>query len=224
MKIIVLDVETVTDRHVPKDPDNPKFPNVTYHDPLVITWLKVCTQTEKAHVEEHYFDSDRADEWLKTALSSLAVDIVKADRLVTFNGRRFDMPLLQLQAWRLGLSWKFWQGLSHRYPRYNAPLFHYDLMDIATDTGAAMAMSLDDLCKFFDLPGKGDMDGSKVTLDAWEENSQAIIDHCLDDVVQTWLCAVKMLGLGNDVARWSMDKLSTRLEGTRLESWFGDNK
>lgn len=221
MKIIVLDVETSTDWFVQPEGEPPKFPNITFHDPLVVTWVKVCTQTQKAYVVEHWRNDDH--EWIMEALTGLSVDINRADRLVTFNGRRFDMPLLQLQAWKLGLAWKFWQNLSHRYPRYNTPLFHYDLMDIATDTGAAMAMSLDDLCKFFELPGKGDVCGSSVTLDAWKEDPQAIIDYCLDDVVQTWLCAVKIFGLGDDVAKWSLERLSPRLEGTRLQSFVEEN-
>src|SRR5436190_2848247 len=60
--------------------------------------------------------------------------------LVSFNGRTFDLPLLELAAFRYGISIKEWftSGKSYSNPRnrYNTEA-HLDLHDVLTNFGAS---------------------------------------------------------------------------------------
>ena len=216
MRILVLDVETLTDRYVQPEGKEPQFPNVSFHDPVVVTWLKINTVKPAVAIRECYREThveEYEHEWLRAALVDLSRDLHNADRLVTFNGRGFDMPLLQLWAWKLGVPWGFWQNLNDRYPRYNKPLFHWDLCDRAADGGAARYMSLDNLCKFFGLPGKpDDIDGGKVG-EVWKVTPSKVVNYCLDDVVQTWLCASKVM---------NEDALAQRMLAQRILDLLAD--
>lgn len=44
-------------------------------------------------------------------------------------------------------------------------------------------VSMDDICKFFGIEGKGDMDGSKVWDEVLAGNHQKVYDYCGDDVL-----------------------------------------
>src|SRR3954447_23300754 len=65
----------------------------------------------------------------------------KRPTLVTFNGRTFDVPLLELAAFRFGIALPGWfnvSGKTYEQPRnrYNAEA-HLDLQDVLTNFGAA---------------------------------------------------------------------------------------
>lgn len=104
-------------------------------------------------------------------------------KLVTFNGRGFDLPLLELAAFRWGYSVR-----DHFYNsrnRYNGN--HLDLFDWLSNYGACrMAGGLNLLAKLLGKPGKMEVAGDQVWNMHREGRLQEINDYCLCDTLDTY--------------------------------------
>lgn len=110
--------------------------------------------------------------------------------LVTYNGRRFDLPVIALRALCHGvpLGWYYRDRASrHRYSEEG----HLDLCDWLADFGAARAGSLDQLARLIGLPGKVGVDGSQVEGLYRDGKLEAIERYCLGDVAQTALLLLR---------------------------------
>ncbi|QDT65591.1 3'-5' exonuclease [Calycomorphotria hydatis] len=111
--------------------------------------------------------------------------------LVTFNGRGYDMPVIELATYRYGLTVPEWfnqnaRSFEQRRNRYNTAS-HIDLMDFMSNFGASrMTGGLNLLANLIGKPGKTGIDGSKVQemYDAGE--ADAINDYCRCDVLDTY--------------------------------------
>ena len=111
--------------------------------------------------------------------------------LVTFNGRGYDLPVMELAAFRYGVSLPGWfnvndRSYDQRRNRYNTAA-HIDLMDLLTNFGASrMVGGLNLLANLIGKPGKTGIDGSKIQdmYDAGE--STPINDYCRCDVLDTY--------------------------------------
>jgi predicted PolB exonuclease-like 3'-5' exonuclease len=111
--------------------------------------------------------------------------------LVSFNGRRFDLPVLELAALRHGcVIPRYFRG-GYRY-RYSDDA-HYDLYDFLTNCGAySVRGGFDLLARLIGLPGKGDVDGAQVQA-LWEAGRLADIDaYCRRDVIQTYFLFLRL--------------------------------
>jgi predicted PolB exonuclease-like 3'-5' exonuclease len=210
VKIITIDIETIAPNWIPgahgyeliKTPvaidggalildEKPKFPPLPYHLPVVISVLSVDTATPG----EIELTSYRLDEISELhVLVELALRLSDAHRIVTYNGRGFDMPLLTLRAmaqFALGnkIDWSFWEQCRHRFGNYKQALVHYDLADQLTDFGGAPRFGLDALAQAMGLPGKVGVEGSQVGR-LWEDpsNRDRIVMYCESDVIDTFLC------------------------------------
>ncbi len=113
--------------------------------------------------------------------------------LVSFNGRNFDLPVLELQAFKYGCRAPryFNQRFGHRY-RYSEE-GHYDLYEFINNYGVhRLHGGFDLLCKLIGLRGKGDIDGSRVQ-EFWEAGRLAEIhDYCRQDVIQTYFVLLRV--------------------------------
>jgi len=111
--------------------------------------------------------------------------------LVSFNGRAFDLPVLELQALRHGCSAPNYfgdrNGLRARHGR------HCDLYDWLTNGGAMrLRGGLDLVAKLVGLPGKGDVSGADVQM-LWERGAwEDIHRYCRDDVLQTYFLFLRI--------------------------------
>jgi predicted PolB exonuclease-like 3'-5' exonuclease len=106
--------------------------------------------------------------------------------LVTFNGRSFDLPLMELAAFRWGLPAAEYFA-DHNGPRNRFSERHVDLQEFTNNYGAVRtAGGLNTLAKLLGKPGKMEMDGSKV-YEAWAAGRIADIQgYCLCDVLDTY--------------------------------------
>lgn len=110
---------------------------------------------------------------------------------VTFNGRGYDLPVMEFCAFRYGLSVPGWfntraKSFEQNRNRYNQSA-HLDLMDLLSNFGATrMTGGLNLLANLIGKPGKTGIDGSRVQslFDAGE--SGAINDYCRCDVLDTY--------------------------------------
>jgi polysaccharide biosynthesis protein len=118
-------------------------------------------------------------------------------RLVSFNGRGFDLPMIMARAMCYDLSAAAyfetndrdnnkskWENYRSRYDGR----FHLDLLDHISDFGAVRGLKLDHICASVGLPGKYDVHGDQV-LQLYYSGEQAKIDeYCRSDVLNTyWL-------------------------------------
>jgi predicted PolB exonuclease-like 3'-5' exonuclease len=122
--------------------------------------------------------------------------------LVSFNGRTFDVPLLELAAFRYGVNVSGWfnlHGKSFDQPRnrYNVEA-HLDLHDVLTNFGAARFQGgLNLAASILGKPGKMDVQGHMVQ-DLYDAGKLAeITDYCRCDVLDTYFIFLRtavMLG------------------------------
>ena len=111
--------------------------------------------------------------------------------LVTFNGRGYDLPVLELAAYRYGLSVPAWFNVEARSfeqarNRYNIAA-HIDLMDLFSNFGATrVAGGLNLLANIIGKPGKTGIDGSQIQDMSDAGRVEEINDYCRCDVLDTY--------------------------------------
>lgn len=128
-------------------------------------------------------------------------------RLVSFNGRGFDLPMIMVRAMKYNLDANAyfetndqitnknkWENYRSRYDGR----FHLDLLDHISDFRAVSGLKLDYLCATLGLPGKYDVSGDQV-LDLYYDAKQEKIDeYCESDTLNTyWLFLKYELLRGN---------------------------
>lgn len=111
--------------------------------------------------------------------------------LVTFNGRGYDVPVLEIAAFRFGLSIPAWFNVDSRAfeqsrNRYNHDS-HLDLQEQLTNFGSfRMNGGLNLLATLIDKPGKSGIDGSQVQDMYYDGHVDQINDYCRCDVLDTY--------------------------------------
>jgi hypothetical protein len=110
---------------------------------------------------------------------------------VSFNGRSFDVPLLELAAFRYGLSMPGWfqpGGKAYDQPRnrFNQRA-HIDLCEVLTNFGSTrFTGGLNLAANILGKPGKMDIQGDMVQ-DMYDTGRLAEInDYCRCDVLDTY--------------------------------------
>lgn len=103
-------------------------------------------------------------------------------RIVTFNGRGFDIPFLMTRSAILGVQISRHDLMGNRYASWP----HCDLMDQLSHYGATRKHSLDMYCRAFGIPSsKSGCDGSKVGEMYHAGQHQQIAEYCAADCVAT---------------------------------------
>lgn len=111
--------------------------------------------------------------------------------LVTFNGRGYDLPVLEFAAFRYGYSVPAWFNVESRSyeqsrNRYNTES-HLDLYDLLSNFGATRLVGgLNLMANLIGKPGKTGVDGSQVQDMHDRGETQAINDYCRCDVLDTY--------------------------------------
>jgi predicted PolB exonuclease-like 3'-5' exonuclease len=104
-------------------------------------------------------------------------------QLVTYNGRGFDLPLLELAAFRYGCDLRGY--LRNCRDRYRGS--HIDLMEWVTNFGASrLSGGLNLLSKILGKPGKMEVVGEKVYEMHLKGQKQEINDYCMFDTLDTY--------------------------------------
>ena len=124
----------------------------------------------------------------------------KNPRLVSFNGRNFDLPMLFLRALRYNLSCPAffeqdnqmvnkskWDNYRTRFTE----TFHLDLMDSLSHFGAARGLKLDLVCQMAGIPGKFDVSGEQVLDLYYSGQIEKIKEYCESDTINTYLLFLK---------------------------------
>lgn len=110
---------------------------------------------------------------------------------VTFNGRGYDLPVLEFAAYRYGIPLPGWFNVDARSfeqsrNRYNNSA-HIDLMDLMSNFNATrMVGGLNLLANMIGKPGKTGIDGSMVQDMYDNGQAEEINDYCRCDVLDTY--------------------------------------
>lgn len=111
--------------------------------------------------------------------------------LVSFNGRTFDLPLLELAAFRYGLSVPGWFNTSAKSfeqfrNRFNLDA-HIDLQELLTNFGATrFTGGLNLAANLLGKPGKMDVQGYMVQDMIQAGKLREVNDYCRCDVLDTY--------------------------------------
>jgi predicted PolB exonuclease-like 3'-5' exonuclease len=129
-------------------------------------------------------------------------------RLVTFNGRAFDMPLLELAAFRYGVC------LTPAYVDQTRNRFRgtaIDLLDWLTNHGAArLAGGLNLLAKLLGKPGKMEVSGEQVYAMHREGRHQEINDYCMFDTLDTYFVFLRTCVMRGEISLEQEAELSSK--------------
>lgn len=116
-------------------------------------------------------------------------------RLVAFNGRGFDLPLLELAAFRYGIPARDYYLARDRY---RGPI---DLVDWFTNSGAySLAGGLDVLAKLLGMPGRMRPPTTEADAPTQERSLQAINDECLCDALDTYFVFLRTRVMTGDIS------------------------
>ena len=186
MQTTTIDIETIHPHWKAPEDDPGKFAPLPEHVPAVISWL--VDDPAKKLFELHSYVRDDDGRGEPKALADLGQAIRGSQRIVTWNGRGFDMPLLSLRAMAAGVDWSFWRGMIHRYSNFKQALIHHDLMDLLGDQGGVRAIPMDGVARLLGLPGKRDITGADVER-VWSEKGgpERVRLYCQEDVISTYL-------------------------------------
>ncbi len=214
---LILDIETVPDLdlYTPPEPavgaERP-FPPLYACRPIVIgvIWLDEALACKRIGIIGE--DKSEADMMADFA------DFVRRynPRVVSWNGRSFDLPVLALRALRHGVDFNwYYRGNGFRY-RFSEE-GHLDLGDAISDFGAARMTSLDGAARLIGLPGKVGVDGTQVDGLFRAGQIDAIRRYCLSDVAQTAFVLLRYRLITGDITREVYRKTTADLLGA-LES------
>jgi predicted PolB exonuclease-like 3'-5' exonuclease len=206
-RYVALDLETVPDEElvaaVDADPSRPyadklgrllaarraqsggrsDFLPLPYHRPVVACSLEAVERDGALLVEDVGCWTDRTDaeESFLERIWGLLEE--RKRTLVTFHGRGFDLPVLELRSLKLGLSVPSWFSSG----RQGEPEEHQDLLDLLSNGGAVQSAPLDLYAKLIGLPGKDGVAGKDVAVLYAQGALDVVAGYCMSDVVQTWL-------------------------------------
>ena len=181
---LVLDIETIPDPELPWDAAVDGFPPAPLHQvvALGVLWLDAHHQLQKMGAFGGEENAPPSESQVLEEFSEFLGR--KQPTIITFNGRSFDLPVLANRMLKHGVPFPaYYANRDYRY-RYSDE-GHMDLADLLTDYGASRRPSLSVLAQLVGMPGKMDVDGSKVQSMFEHGRHAEIRDYCLHDVVQT---------------------------------------
>ena len=160
------------------------FLPLPYHRPVAACTLEAVEDGGIVSVTDVTSWTDRREDEA-TFLERLWGRLEEAT-VVTFHGRGFDLPVLELRSLKHGVPSPAWFGRERR-----AATGHLDLKELLTTQGAAPSAPLDLYAKLVGLPGKEDVEGADVQELYGKGALDRIAAYCMTDVVQTYLLLLR---------------------------------
>lgn len=138
-------------------------------------------------------------------------------RLVTFNGRGFDLPLLELAAFRYGLSVPSHFQAGRGGPRDRYGEMHLDLLDFLANRGAIrLEGGLNLLGQLLGKPTKFEGKGDSVYEKYRAGKLKEINEYCCFDVLDTYFVFLRTCVLTGEL---TLEREQQLVRESRL--WLG---
>ena len=161
----------------------------------------------------------------KEALRELVSRIDKDTLVVTWAGRRFDMPVVTYRCLKHGIP-TVWDKAGDFRNRYRFA-GHFDLQDHLMHNGASDKLKLDQVSALLGLPGKMDTLGAEVHSLVAHNRWMALGTYCTTDVVQTMVLFLRyayLMGLATvsevNTSLKSMEGYLARLASNNSDSSY----
>jgi len=185
--------DTARDKILERSGQQSDFFPIPFHIPIAISTLQ-ADETYRIH-SLGCFGADRFPE--AELVTKFWQTFESAQTLITFNGRGFDLPVLETQALKHGLSLPRYFATGENRSTYRGSrytdAYHIDLCDFLSNFGAAQRRnSLDLLAKMIGLPGKYTIAGEDVEYLYRQGRQKEINQYCMTDVLQTYLLFLRL--------------------------------
>jgi predicted PolB exonuclease-like 3'-5' exonuclease len=197
---MITDIETVPNKDIGWKPpeDNPdKFPPPFAHKIISMGGM-ILEITKEKHTAEWLgiFTSDNNKIGEKNIIQDFYLKYQELclnhkTTIVTFNGRRFDIPVLVARMMHYGIPCKLLLDENFRY-QYDME-GHIDLLDHISNFGATTPSKLIHICRAIGMPGKVDIDGSDIQRLYNKNKIDLINSHCMCDIIQTGILLLRYL-------------------------------
>ncbi len=171
-----------------------EFIPYTYHLPVSVAIIKVGVDLKIIDIVT--LDSPRYRSHVITKTFWDGWKAYKMPTLVSFNGRTFDIPLMEMSAFRFGISIPDWFNLNDRTydqkrNRYNQAS-HLDLQEVITNFGATrLNGGLNLVANLLGKPGKMGIAGHMVQELYDKGELLRINDYCRCDVLDTYFVLLR---------------------------------
>lgn len=116
-------------------------------------------------------------------------------RLISFNGRGFDLPVMQYRAMKYGIDakWIYNDGYYNYNHRYSIEK-HCDLLDMFSNFGASARVKMAEVAALFKVPCKfNGISGSNVYELFKAGKIEEICNYCEDDVIATYILYLRFM-------------------------------
>jgi predicted PolB exonuclease-like 3'-5' exonuclease len=193
--------DTARDQILERSGQQSDFFPIPFHIPIAISTLQA---DEKYRIRS--LGCFGADRYPESELVAKFWEVFERTRtLVTFNGRTFDLPVLESRALKHGLSLPRYfaagEGRStFRGSRYS-DTYHIDLCDYLSNFGAHPRNALNLWAKLTGLPGKYTIAGEDVEYLFRQGRQKEVNQYCMTDVLQTYLLFLRV-----ELLRGKMDR------------------
>lgn len=191
MTRLVFDLETIPDPSLPpldpKPDGSPRFPPPPYHQIVCVACVVLADDCTTKRLTASVEDEPS----ILRRFGALGASKGTSPRLVSFNGRHFDIPVIVARSFLRGAPFPWlYQTKDARY-RYSVAA-HEDLLEELTERGAADRASLDVWAQACGWPGK--LGASGANVEDWYHRGQhdLIASYCLADAVQTAAVALRL--------------------------------
>lgn len=171
------------------------FPRQPFHKVVAVSFLSAEIEMD-GRFEQYYLKELRSGGDVGSPERDLVGGFFQyidkfRPRLISYNGRGFDLPVLRHRAMVHGVSAPVFHDTSNKWENYTSRYAqdeHCDLQDALTDFGAASrGLKLNEICSVLGFPGKFGVDGSQVAPMFDDGKISEIRDYCETDVLNTYL-------------------------------------
>lgn len=192
-QLVCLDIETVPDVEIlPEGLEPNQFPPLPCHKVVAISMVVAeivrgtADRTEWFRVTE--VKSGGREDYTEAQLLRAFwgwFSRIRA-RVVTWSGRKFDIPVLKIRAMVHGIPAEHWHSAGDKWSGYGKrfdPDWHCDLADVMSDFGASRMIGLDLMAAAIGLPGKIGGHGSEVSEMIAQGRLADVRSYCEGDVL-----------------------------------------
>jgi 3'-5' exonuclease len=196
------------------------FVPLTFQTPVIIAVARVGADFKLQKVA--VLDAPHYRERRMVELFWKGIETYPDATLVDFGGRGFDLPVLELAAFRHGIALPTYFGKSGGY-RARFGERHLDIMEWLGNWGAyRMKGGLNLLAKMLGKPGKMDVRGELVA-GLWREGKKNLVaSYCVCDVLDTYFVFLRTRLLTGDVTREEEAALEAHARGIIEDLAFDD--
>lgn len=196
------------------------FVPYTYHVPIAIVIAKIREDFSLAEIVS--LDEPHHRPATITKMFWKGWERYGRPTLVTFNGRSFDLPLMELSAYRYGVGVQAWfniydKAFEQYRNRYNVHS-HLDLHETLTNFGSSWFRGgLNLAAQLIGKPGKIDVQGDMVQELFAAGRLTDISEYCRCDVLDTYFVFLRTMVVMGKISVDQENRLTTKVREMLIE-------